>query len=62
VDEPQSFQAGSGRSVGVETGDHDLPVIPDDDVVDFALTADEDGELAVDFPGEFTQDPCQFVG
>jgi len=37
-------------------------VIPDDDVVDFTLAADEDGELAVDFPGEFTQDPCQFVG
>jgi len=62
VDEPQSLQAGGGRSVGVETGDHDLPVIPDNDVVDFTLTAYEDGELAVDFPGEFTQDSGQFVG
>jgi hypothetical protein len=62
VDEPQSFQAGGGRAVGVEAGDHDLPVIPDDDVVDFTLTADEDGELPVYFAGEFTQDPGQFVG
>jgi hypothetical protein len=37
-------------------------VIPDDDVVDFTLTAYEDGKLAVDFPREFTQDSRQFVG
>jgi len=37
-------------------------VITDDDVVDFTLTADEDGELPVYFAGEFTQDPGQFVG
>jgi len=30
--------------------------------MDFTLAADEDGELAVDFPGEFAQDSNQFVG
>lgn len=30
--------------------------------MDFTLTADENGELAVYFAGEFTQDPGQFVG
>jgi len=29
--------------------------------MDFTLTADENGELAVDFPGEFAQDPHKLV-
>jgi len=47
VDKPQPLEAALAGTELVETRDHDLAVIPHDDEVDVALSADEDADLPV---------------
>lgn len=61
MNKPQAFKPGGGRAVGVEIGDHDAFVIPEDDHADLALAVDEEPDLPVEFASQKGNLACQII-
>jgi hypothetical protein len=62
MDASKAAEPAGAEAVPPDVRENDVPVIPDDHGGDNALAIDEQSDLSLDFEGDSTELPAQFVG